>query len=295
MGLIKISNLTKTYGNSKVLNNVSLTIEENKIYGLLGRNGAGKTTLLNLITNRIFPSEGIITIDNESVIESDEPIGKIYFMTEQDLYPQGLKVKELFKWTSEFYESFNMEYALNLCKKFGLDTNKKFKELSTGYSSICKIIITLSSGAEILIFDEPVLGLDANHRDLFYKELVANYIDEPKTIILSTHIIEEVSEILEKVIIIKEGKLLSDKEVENLLSEAYIVSGAEDIIDQYIKNKNCINIDTIAGFKAATIIGRLTYEDKKIIEQTNIEVSKVELQKLFIHLTGEEVLNNESL
>lgn len=295
MGLIKISNLTKTYGNSKVLNNVSLTIEENKIYGLLGRNGAGKTTLLNLITNRIFPSEGIITIDNESVIESDEPIGKIYFMTEQDLYPQGLKVKELFKWTSEFYESFNMEYALNLCKKFGLDTNKKFKELSTGYSSICKIIITLSSGAEILIFDEPVLGLDANHRDLFYKELVANYIDEPKTIILSTHIIEEVSEILEKVIIIKEGKLLSDKEVENLLSEAYIVSGAEDVIDKYIKDKNCISIDTIAGFKAATIIRRLTEEDKKIIEQTNIEVSNVELQKLFIHLTGEEVLNNESL
>ena len=288
MGLIKISNLTKTYGKSKVLNNVSLTIEENKIYGLLGRNGAGKTTLLNLITNRIFPSEGIITIDNESVIESDESIGKIYFMTEQDLYPQGLKVKELFKWTSEFYESFNMEYALNLCKKFELDANKKFKELSTGYSSICKIIITLSSGAEILIFDEPVLGLDANHRDLFYKELVANYIDEPKTIILSTQIIEEVSEILEKVIIIKEGKLLSDKEVENLLSEAYIVSGAEDIIDQYIKNKNCINIDTIAGFKAATIIGRVTEEDKKIIEQTNIEISKVELQKLFIHLTGEE-------
>jgi ABC-2 type transport system ATP-binding protein len=295
MGLIKISNLTKKYDKSTVLNSVSLTIEENKIYGLLGRNGAGKTTLLNLITNRIFPSEGSITIDDESVMESDIPIGKIYFMTEQDLYPPTLKVKELFKWTSEFYESFNMEYALNLCKKFRLDTNKKFKELSTGYSSICKIIITLSSGAEILIFDEPVLGLDANHRDLFYKELVANYIDEPKTIILSTHIIEEVSEILEKVIIIKEGKLLSDKEVENLLSEAYIVSGAEDIIDQYIKNKNCINIDTIAGFKAATIIGRLTYEDKKIIEQTNIEVSKVELQKLFIHLTGEEVLNNESL
>ncbi|WP_411169354.1 ATP-binding cassette domain-containing protein [Clostridium sp. MB05] len=288
MGLIKISNLTKKYDKSTVLNNVSLTIEENKIYGLLGRNGAGKTTLLNLITNRIFPSEGIITIDNESVIESDEPIGKIYFMTEQDLYPQGLKVKELFKWTSEFYESFNMEYALNLCKKFGLDTNKKFKELSTGYSSICKIIITLSSGAEILIFDEPVLGLDANHRDLFYKELVANYIDEPKTIILSTHIIEEVAEILEKVIIIKEGKLLSDKEVENLLSEAYIVSGASESIDKYIKNKKCININTISGFKEATIVEILSKEDKRDIERLGIEVSKVELQKLFIHLTGEE-------
>lgn len=287
MGLIEISNLTKRYGKNTVLNNVSLTIEENKIYGLLGRNGAGKTTLLNLINDRIFPSEGSITIDGKNVIESDKAIGKIYFMTEQDLYPQGLKVKELFKWTNEFYSNFDMDYALSLCNKFGLNINKRFKELSTGYSSICKIIITLASGAEILIFDEPVLGLDANHRDLFYKELVANYIDEPKTIILSTHIIEEVSEILEKVIIIKDGKVLGDKEVENLLNEAYIVSGASENVDQYIKGKRCINIDTIAGFKAATIVGKRNEEDKSNIEMLTLEVSNVELQKLFIYLTGE--------
>ena len=96
MSLIKISNLTKTYGKNKVLDNVSLTIEENKIYGLLGRNGAGKTTLLNLITNRIFPTEGEITIDNEDLIENDKVNDKIYFMTEQDLYPPSLKIKDLF-------------------------------------------------------------------------------------------------------------------------------------------------------------------------------------------------------
>jgi ABC-2 type transport system ATP-binding protein len=288
VGLIEISNLTKSYGKNIVLDNVSLTIEENKIYGLLGRNGAGKTTLLNLITNRIFPTEGSITIDGESVIENDRATGKIYFMTEQDLYPQGLKVKELLKWTNEFYNNFDKDYALNLCRKFGLNINKKFKDLSTGYSSICKLIITLASGAEILIFDEPVLGLDANHRDLFYKELVANYIDNPKSIIISTHIIEEVSDILEKVIIIKDGRVLSDKEVESLLNEAYTVSGSSESIEEYISDKKCINIDAIAGFKAATIASRLSEEDKNKIERLNLEVSKVELQKLFIYLTGEE-------
>lgn len=288
MAIIKISDLSKDYGKNKVLDNVSLTIEENKIYGLLGRNGAGKTTLLNLITNRIFPSEGIITIDGEDIIENYKAIGKIYFMTEQDLYPEGMKIKNLFKWTKEFYENFDMDYALNLSKKFGLNVNKKFKELSTGYSSICKIIITLASGAEILIFDEPVLGLDANHRDLFYKELVANYIDKPKTIILSTHIIEEVSEILEKVIIIKDGKILGNKEVEGLLGEAYIVSGASEKIQKYIEDKKCVNIESIAGFKAATIIGKLNESNKEKISQLGLETSKVELQKLFIHLTGEE-------
>lgn len=288
MALIKISNLTKKYGNQRVLDNVSLTIEENKIYGLLGRNGAGKTTLLNLITNRIFPSEGLITIDGEDVIEDYNAIGKVYFMTEQDLYPEGVKIKELFKWTKEFYDSFDMDYALSLSKKFGLNINKRFKELSTGYSSICKIIITLASGAEILLFDEPVLGLDANHRDMFYKELVANYIDEPKTIILSTHIIEEVSEILEKVIIIKGGKLLGDKEVESLLGEAYLVSGSSEKVEKYIADKKCINIESIAGFKEATVIGELTDENKRQIRDLELETSKVELQKLFINLTGEE-------
>ena len=288
MALIKISNLTKEYGKNRVLDNVSLTIEENKIYGLLGRNGAGKTTRLNLITNRIFPSGGSVTIDNEDVIENSKALGKAYFMTEQDLYPEGMKIKDIFKWSKEFYKNFDMDYALNLSEKFGLNINKKFKELSTGYSSICKIIITLSSGAEILIFDEPVLGLDANHRDMFYKELVQNYIDEPKTMILSTHIIEEVSEILEKVIIIKDGKVLGDKEVESLLGEAYLVSGPAEKVENYIQGKKCINIDSMAGFKAATIIGKLTDKDKIIIRDLELETSKVELQKLFIHLTGEE-------
>lgn len=288
MACIKISNLTKEYGKYKVLDNVSLTIEENKIYGLLGRNGAGKTTLLNLITNRIFQTEGTITIDDENVVENGGALEKMYFMTELDLYPESMKVKELFKWTKEFYSKFDMDYAMKLSKKFGINTNKKFKELSTGYSSICKIIITLASGAEILIFDEPVLGLDANHRDMFYKELVANYIYEPKTIILSTHIIEEVSEILEKVIIIKDGKLLGDKEVESLLGGAYLVSGASENVAKYIANKKCINIEVIAGFKEATIIGELSEEDNNQIKELGLEISKVELQKLFIHLTGEE-------
>lgn len=288
MAFIKISNLTKEYGKYRVLDNVSLTIEENKIYGLLGRNGAGKTTLLNLITNRIFQTEGTITIDGENVVENGTALEKMYFMTELDLYPESMKVKELFKWTKEFYSKFDMDYAMKLSKKFGINTNKKFKELSTGYSSICKIIITLASGAEILIFDEPVLGLDANHRDMFYKELVANYIDEPKTIILSTHIIEEVSEILEKVIIIKDGKLLGDKEVESLLGGAYLVSGSSENVAKYIANKKCINIETIAGFKEATIIGELSEEDNNQIKELRLEISKVELQKLFIHLTGEE-------
>lgn len=286
MGRVVVSNACKKYGDTIALDNISLTLEENKIYGLLGRNGAGKTTLLNVINNRIFLNEGTIFIDHKSLSANESSLGKIYFMTEQNLYPEAMKVKELFSWTEEFYPNFDRSYALELSKKFELNINKKIKELSTGYSSICKIINTMASGAEILMFDEPVLGLDANHRELFYKELMESYIEKPKTIIISTHLIEEVAQLLERVVIIKDGKLIVDKSVEELLKEAYCVSGLNKNIDAYIEDKQCISVDEMAAFKSAVIIGENGDVEKKQQEKLGLEGSNVELQKLFIYLTS---------
>ncbi|MFZ5987580.1 MAG: ABC transporter ATP-binding protein [Bacillota bacterium] len=286
MSVIEIKNITKYYGKTCALDKVSLKIEPNKIYGLLGRNGAGKTTLLNLVTNRLFPTEGEITIDSENVLENDSAIGKIFYMAEKNLYPEGMKVKDVFRWTKEFYPSFDCDYALNLCDKFALNPQKKIKSLSTGYNSVSKLITALASNAEVLIFDEPVLGLDAHHRDLFYKELLASYIEKPKTIILSTHIIEEIADILERVIIIKDKKIAVNDSVENLLKSAYCVSGPSDSIEKFIAGRNCINIDQMASFKSAIIMGEITDADKDTAKKLNLEFSKVELQKLFIHLTS---------
>ncbi|MBU3128788.1 ABC transporter ATP-binding protein [Clostridium tagluense] len=286
MGRVVVTNACKKYGDTFALDNISLTIEENKIYGLLGRNGAGKTTLLNAINKRIFLNEGTSAIDNNSLTAEGNGVEKIYFMTEQNLYPQSMKVKELFSWTKEFYPNFDRAYALELCKKFELNINKKIKELSTGYSSICKIINTMASGAEILMFDEPVLGLDANNRDMFYKELMESYIEKPKTIIISTHIIEEVAQLIERVVIIKDGKLIVEESVEELLKGCYCVSGLNKNIDAYIRDKNCINVDEMVAFKSAIIIGENGDAEKKQQKELDLEVSKVELQKLFIHLTS---------
>lgn len=285
MSVIKANNITKRFGNVCALDNVSLTFESNKIYGLLGRNGAGKTTLLNLITNRLFPTEGGITIDGLSVIENDSAIEKVFYMTEKNLYYDGEVIKRVFKWTKEFYPKFDMDYALSLCEKFNLKTNKKLKSLSTGYNSIFKLIITLSSNACILIFDEPILGLDACHRDLFYKELLNNFIKKPKTIILSTHIIEEISDILEKVVIIDKGSIILDDTVEKVLKKAWCISGAADKTDKFIKDKKTINVEQIGEFKSAIILGEVTDLDKKEVEDLELKFSKVELQNLFIHLT----------
>ena len=285
MAVIEVKKVNKSYNKKQVLKDINIVFEENKIYGLLGRNGVGKTTLLNLITDRAILDSGEITDDAENVYENDNALGKIYFTTEKTYYPLDYKVKDVFKWTKEFYKNFDMEYALELAKKFNLKIKSQVKNLSTGYTSICKIITALASNAEILILDEPVLGLDANHRELFYKLLMENYIEKPKTIILSTHIIEEISNLIERVIILNDGKVINTDEAEELLNKSYTVSGLAENIDKFIVDRDIVNVEEMASFKSATIIGKLTKEDKELAERLDLKFTKVELQKLFIFLT----------
>lgn len=286
MSNIVIKNVTKSYQGKEVVSNISLNIEEGKIYGLLGRNGAGKTTLLHLITNRAILDSGKILIDGEDIYENDKALSKIYFMEEKNFFPESMKIVDVFKWTKEFYEDFDMEYAIKLSELFKLNIKKKVKNLSTGYKSISKIIATLASGAEILIFDEPILGLDANHREFFYKELLKFYNDGQKTIIISTHIIEEISHILEKAVILREGKIIENNSVEDMLNLAYAVSGNNEAVDKYITSKNTIDIETLGSYKKATILQERTKEDLDNIKKLELEISTVELQKLFIYLTN---------
>ncbi|AVP63612.1 ABC transporter ATP-binding protein [Clostridium botulinum] len=286
MSDILIKNVTKSYQGKEVLSDISINIEISKIYGLLGRNGAGKTTLLHLMTNRGILDSGEILIDGESICENDKALSKIYFMEEKNLFPETMKIVDVFKWTKEFYENFDMEYAIKLSEMFNLNTDEKVKSLSTGYKSISKIITTLASGAEILIFDEPILGLDANHREFFYKELLKFYNDGQKTIIISTHIIEEISHILEKVVILREGKIIENNSVEDMLNLAYAVSGNNEAVDKYITSKNTIDIETLGSYKKATILQERTKEDLDNIKKLELEISTVELQKLFIYLTN---------
>ncbi len=279
---IEVRNITKNYGNTRALDQVSLTFEENKIYGLLGRNGAGKTTLLNIITNHIFASEGEILIDGMPAKENDAAQKKIYMMSEKDYYPTKMKVKDIYQWTKAFYPDFDMEYAMHASELFELNTNKAVKALSTGFNSIFKVIIALSVNTPYVLLDEPVLGLDANNRELFYRLLIEKYSNNPCTIVVSTHLIEEVSNVVENVMIIKKGKIIKNETRDELLSKGYTVSGAAAKIDSYILGKNVIGTDGLGGLKSAYILGEL---DRTGIPE-GIEVTKMDLQKLFVQLTN---------
>lgn len=282
MKCLSVDNVTKRFGDITALSGINLDFYENKIYGLLGRNGAGKSTLLNIITGRLFADEGSVTLDGTPVIENEKNLSRIFMMSENNYYPESMKVSEAFGWTKEFYPSFDMERAYDLSERFGLSPNKKIKSLSTGYSSIFKLITALSTNAPYILLDEPVLGLDANHRDLFYKVLIEVYSENPATFIISTHLIEEVSDIVEGVVVIDAGRIICNESRESLLSRYCCITGAVSAVDAFVQDKKVIASETLGGLKNAYIEG--TVVKGSLPEGLNI--SGIDLQKLFILLTN---------
>ena len=281
MSALEIKNVSKTFKDTKALDNVSVRIEENKIYGLLGRNGAGKTTLLNIINNRLYPDQGSVTLDGQDVSENDQILKQFYLIGEKNLFPDTIKVKDAFKWSGEFFPNFDMEYALKLAELFELPLKKKVTALSTGYQSIFRNITALSVNTPFIFLDEPVLGLDANHRELFYKTLIQKYSEDPFTCVVSTHLIDEVATVLEDIIIIKKGKILCQDSCENLLKQGYSISGPASQVDSYIEGRNTIGQDVLGGLKTAYILGTPDSE-----ELNGLEITPLDLQKLFIQLTN---------
>lgn len=283
MRAIEVKHISKSYKGVKALDDVSIRFDFGKIYGLLGRNGAGKSTLIHIIANRRFADSGEVTIDGENARENMAVHEKLFCMSEMDLYDRDLKVKEQFKWAARFYDGFDMERAMELSRQFRLDVNKRVRGLSKGYQSIFKLIAALSVHVPYLFFDEPVLGLDANHRELFYRLLLQEAESGERTIILATHLIEEISGLLEEVVFIHEGRVLVQESAETLLDRGYAVSGPAEAVERYCRDKNVLDQESLGGLKVAYVLG----ERSSLPEGSGLQITGMNLQKLFVKMTGE--------
>jgi len=281
---IEIKNVSKKFGKTVALDGISANIDEDKIYGILGRNGAGKSTLLNIISNRIIATDGEVFIDGEEAVENNSAQEKVFLMSEVDMYPSSMNIVQLLKWTARFYPDTDKEAGLEIAKRFGLDAKKGIGQLSTGYRTIAKFVTAMASNAKYTFLDEPVLGLDANHRELLYKIIIEQYSENPRMIAVATHIIEEVAGLLEEVIIIEDGKIIETDSTENLLSRGYGVTGKAELVDSFCSNKNVIGTESIGSLKVAYILGHGNITEIP----DGLEISPMNLQKLFIVLTGGE-------
>ena len=165
---IKIKDISKKFQNQIVLDDINLDIEAGHIYGIFGRNGTGKTTLCNIIADKLSPDSGKVTIDGEKISGNSEQLKKICHIKESDIFSSDMKVKNIFKSYSYFFENYDKNEEERLIKRFGINTKKAIGRLSKGQKSAVMIVAGLSSNADITIFDEPTTGLDVANRKIFY-------------------------------------------------------------------------------------------------------------------------------
>jgi len=283
---IELNKISKRFGRTQALDQVSLSFGGQKIYGLLGNNGAGKSTMLNIITSRYLADSGEVTLDGRQARDNDWALSQMFMMGEKNYYPESLRVREAIRWAAVFYPNFDRALALELAKRFDLPLKKKIVSLSTGYGSIFKIVMAFSAGAPFLLLDEPVLGLDALHRDMFYKLLIERYSENPCTIVISTHLIAEAANIIEHCVIIKDGRIIKDAPCEELLQTGYNISGSAALLDEYTRGKTVFSASYLGGLKTACLSGEMP--DAADLP-TGLEASKLNLQDYFIQLMNKDM------
>jgi ABC-2 type transport system ATP-binding protein len=278
--VINLTNVTKSYGKTSALKDFSLTLEREGIYCLLGRNGAGKTTLLKLLSGLIEATSGSIGVNGNPVSMLNMP-EDLYFV-ESTAAQYNVSLRELFSYASMINKHFDMPLAESLAKRFELDTKKRYKALSFGMKAMVNTLIALASGKDILLLDEPVLGLDPVMRKTFYDMLSEGNAENPKTVIISTHIIDEISKVVEKLIIIDKGQLVLYTEMADIDEKAYAVTGPAETVKKATNGLHIIGETTAGGFLSRNIY------DKRIDNTENLSVTSLGLSDFFVSLVGNE-------
>lgn len=292
MNRLNCDELTKSYGNKKVLDGITLTLEPHKIYGLIGRNGAGKTTLLGILSGQNKADSGRVELDGERVFDCQASLDRLCFARELSSLTlfgkDSRKVKTVLNAAALMFPFWDKEYAARLVSEFELDTKKRISGLSKGMLSAVTIIIGLASKAPVTFLDEPVAGLDVFMRDRFYRLLLEEYTETERTFVVSTHIIDEAANVLEDVIIIESGKILRCENTEELLSTHRIVSGLCDDVDDFLAKSGYKVTHTESRGRSKTVCVEFNdaAEFKSLTAGYDFDISKASLQKLFMNLLG---------
>jgi len=285
-GILNIQNLSKSFGKKRVLEDLNLTLEKGKVYGLLGINGEGKTTLIRMIMGVIPPDKGEIFFKNKKINFRDDSYKKeIGFIAEESIFYSWMSIKELLDFNAAFYPTWNTKKVNAYLERFSLDKKTRIRHLSRGMKLKLGLIVTLASEPEFLILDDPTSGLDVPTRHDFLKEIIRELSEAGTTILFSTHIVHEIEGIIDNLGILKYGRLIIDEdfhELKNSVKRILLTS------DKSIEDK--ITIDGVitqkmSGTQCEMVVYPWTEEKRKEIESLNLnnmEVNPLNLEEIFI-------------
>ena len=216
MSIFECKALTKNYGAKTVLDSIDLTIEPGRIVGLLGPNGSGKTTLIKLANGLLTPTSGEILIDGRKPSRATKAI--VSYLPDRSTLPGWMSIAQALDYYGDFYADFRRGVAEQMLMNLGLDRTQKIKTLSKGMREKTQLILTMSRDAKLYLLDEPIGGVDPATRDYILRTIIGNY-SEDATVIISTHLIADVEQILDEVVFLREGQVMLHESVETIRDE----------------------------------------------------------------------------
>jgi ABC-2 type transport system ATP-binding protein len=282
---ISVTGLTRRYSGQLALNDVTLDLEPESITGLLGRNGAGKTTLLRILAGHEFASAGTVTVLGASPVENETVLRQMVFIREDQSYPD-LKVRRAVQVASWFYPNWSHELADELLEEFHLPLDRKVRKLSRGMRSALGIVIGLAARAEVTLFDEPYAGLDPVSRQVFYDRLLADYAEHPRTVLLSTHLIDEAAGLFERVVVIDRGRIVLNTAADDLRGAATSVSGPAIAVAEFTAGRPVWNRRRIASQESAVVAGTLNETDRARAAALHLRLEPLTLQEVVVQVAG---------
>jgi ABC-2 type transport system ATP-binding protein len=287
MNVVECKNVSKWYGDHVALDDLSFALTENKITGLIGRNGAGKTTLLKIISGYLRHDSGEVRVFGERPFSNLKVSANSIFIDNEMSFSSGLTLEELLGTAGDFYPNWDGELAKGLFFYFSFKPDQYHGSLSKGMRSTFNMIIGLSARCPLTIFDEPTSGMDAATRKDFYRAVLKDYIAHPRTILLSSHLLGEIEDLLEEVLLIKSGSTFLHAGIEELKGYAIGVRGKTEAVLDWIGDAEPLHErDMGPGLTFMVIKNERTPEEMDKARLLGLDLRPVPAEDICTYLTG---------
>jgi|SRR5690554_103907 len=287
MNVVESKGLSKQFRNVGAVNELSFALNGKKITGLIGPNGAGKTTLLKLMAGFLRPTAGEILVFGETPFNNLKVSSNLVFIDDNMTFPASLSIAEILSAASEFYPNWDEKFALRLFDYFELNPNQRHLGLSKGMKSTFNMIIGIAARCPLTIFDEPTTGMDTAVRKDFYRAVLNDYLQHPRTIVFSSHMLGEIENFLEDVLLLKDGSKRLHLPVEGLKEYALGLRGEADTIARFADGKEVLHRERFGGQNLYTVIeNNLGDADIQAAKAAGLEVLPVSTADLCVYLTS---------
>jgi ABC-2 type transport system ATP-binding protein len=283
---VELRGVTQRFGDVDAIDDLSLRIEPGRIVGLLGRNGSGKSTLLSLVAAFRKATAGTVLVDGQDPFENTQVCSQICLVREAGDVIASDRVRNVLDLAGRLRASWDPAFADRLVDRFELPLGTRVQHLSRGQRSALGIVLGLASRAPLTMLDESYLGMDAPNRQAFYEELLQDYVEHPRTFVLSTHLIDEVAPLFEDVVIIDRGRLVLHESADDLRARGVAVVGPTKAVESFTAGMDRLNEQRLGGTSSIVVYGELSDAQRAEARRLGLELGPIGIQDLFIHLTG---------